>query len=194
MTAFTDFIDLQTAVVEMVKRPDIADVMPRLVKLAEAEFSRRLRTADQMDVADVVISAGTADLPYGCQSIIGVYDSAGREYVAQPPQALRMIQSRGYFAIVGRTILAAADETLTVQFYAAIPTITDDARSSSWLLERHPGLYLYGVGIEAAKYIGDVELARNMLPVLQDEYAKAMSDDDSTRYSRARVRVQGVVP
>ena len=43
MTAFTDFLDLQTAVIEQVARPDIADVMPRLVKLAEAGINRRLR-------------------------------------------------------------------------------------------------------------------------------------------------------
>ncbi len=194
MTAFADFIDLQTAVIEMVKRPDIADVMPRLVKLAEADFNRILRTADQMQLEDVTISGGVAELPWGFQSLIGVYDAAGREYIAQPPQALRAIQSRGYFAIVGRNIHASADETLTVQFYGAVSTITDDPRASNWLLQRHPGLYLYATGLEAAKYIGNVDLARDIGQVLREEYAKAIGDDASLRYSRARVRVQGVTP
>jgi hypothetical protein len=194
MTAFADFIDLQTAVVEMVKRPDIADVMPRLVKLAEADFNRRLRMADQMQLATVEIVEGMGNLPYDFQQLIGIYDGAGREYVAQPPQALRMIQNRGYFAIVGRKIHAAADEALTVQYYGGIPSIADDARSANWLLERHPGLYLYGVGMEAAKYIGNAEIGAVVGPLLAAEYLKAEGDDDNRRYARARVRVQGVTP
>lgn len=43
MTAFTDFLDLQAAVVEHVRDASIADVFPRLVKLAEVTFNRRLR-------------------------------------------------------------------------------------------------------------------------------------------------------
>ena len=194
MTAFADFIDLQTAVVELVKRPDIADVMPRLVALAEASFNRRLRTANQMELADVVISGGFGDIPYGFLALIGVYDSAGQEYVAQPPQALRTIQSRGVFAIVGQKIHAAADETLTVQFYAAIPTITGDARSSNWLLEGYPSLYLYAVAAEAAKYIGDAQLASGLMQIAEAEYTAVIADDHGRRYERARIRVPGVTP
>lgn len=194
MTAFLDLIDLQTAVVEMVQRPDIADVFPRLVKLAEADFNRRLRMAEQIEIKDVTISGGSASLPYGLQSLIGVYNGAGYEYVAQPPQAIRTAQSKGYYAIIGDKIHAPQDEVLTLQYYAAIPSITDDQRSSSWLLERHPGLYLYAVGAEAAKYTGDGERLAAIMQALAGEYAKADGADGSRRYSRARVRVQGVTP
>ena len=194
MTAFLDLIDLQTAVVEMVKRPDIADVFPRLVKLAEADFSRRLRMAEQIEVSQVTISGGSANLPYGLMALLGVYDSAGNEYVAQPPQAIRTRQERGYYAIIGDKIHANADEDLTLQYYGAIPTITDDQRSSNWLLDRHPGVYLYGVGAEAAKYVGDGERLAAISAALASEYAKAQGQDGSQRYSRARVRMQGVTP
>jgi hypothetical protein len=194
MTAFADFIDLQTAVVELVKRPDIADVMPRLVKLAEADFSRRLRMAEQIDMAEVDISGGSAPLPFGLQSIVGVYGPTGAEYIAQPPQAVRRATQRGIYAIFGGRINAPVDETLSVQFYGAIPTIADDPRSSNWLLDRHPGLYLYGVGLEAAKYIRDADLVATIPPVLAAEYAKADGDDSARRYARGRIRLNGITP
>lgn len=194
MTAFADLIDLQTAVVEIVKRPDIADVFPRLVKLAEVDFNRRLRLSEQMTLASVTITGGSAALPDDLQDLIGVYDGSGHEYVAQPPQAIRTQQGRGYYAIIGNAIHAPADEVLTLQYYGAVPTITTSATTSSWLLQRHPGLYLYGVAAEAAKYIGNVELAATLDGVLTAEYLKAVSADGSKRYSRARVRVQGCTP
>lgn len=194
MTAFADLIDLQTAVVEMVKRPDIADVFPRLVKLAEADFSRALRLSEQMTQSTVTITSGSAALPADLQSLIGVYDGAGYEYVAQPPQAIRTHQSRGYYAIIGNSIHAPADEVLTLQYYASIPTITTGQTGTNWLLQRHPGVYLYGAAVEAAKYIVNAELASALSGVLVGEYAKANAAESAKRYSRARVRVQGVTP
>jgi hypothetical protein len=88
MTAFADFIDLQTAVVEHVRNPSIADVFPRLVKLAEVGFNRRLRCREQISTATVTISGGAGVLPADMAEIIGVYDAAGMEYIAQPLQAV----------------------------------------------------------------------------------------------------------
>lgn len=194
MTAFADLLDLQTAVVEMVKNPDVAEVMPRLVKLAEADFNRRLRMAQQMTTASVTIAGGVGDLPSGFEALVGLYDSAGVEYIEQPPQALRTQQSRGYFAIVGSQIQAAADEVLTLQYYASIPTISGSMTTSNWLLQRHPGLYLYAVGAEAAKWVFDADLYGKISTLLGMEYAKAEGDDAARRYGRARVRVQGATP
>lgn len=194
MTAFADYIDLQTAVVEMVKAPQIADVFPRLVRLAEDDFSRRLRTANQVVMVSVTIAGGSAALPADLMEIIGLYDGAGFELIAQPLQAVQVRQPRGYYAIAGNLIYAPADEVLTLHYYAAIPTLATGPTASNWLLQRHPGLYLYGVGLEAAKYLGNGELATAVDQVLAGEYAKVASADSSRRYSRARVRIAGVVP
>jgi uncharacterized radical SAM superfamily Fe-S cluster-containing enzyme len=194
MTAFADLIDLQTAVVELVGRSDIADVFPRLVRLAEADFSRMLRLSEQMAQTTVTITGGAASLPADFQSLIGVYDGAGYEYVAQPPQAIRTHQSRGYYAIIGNSIHAPADEVLTLQYYGSVPTITTGPTGTNWLLQRHPGVYLYGVATEAAKYARDAELALALARVLDNEYRKANEAESAKRYSRARVRVQGVTP
>lgn len=194
MTAFADFLDLQTAVVEHVGNPSIADVFPRLVKLAEVTFNRRLRCREQITTESVQISNGFGYLPPDVLEIIGVYDGAGVEYIAQPLQSLKETQSRGYYAVGGFEIYASADETLTLEYYAKVPTITDSLTDTNWLLQKHPGLYLYAVGAEAAKYLKDVELAQATLALADMEFAAAAAEDAQQRYSRARVRVMGVTP
>lgn len=194
MTAFNDFIDLQTAVVEHVGNPSIVDVFPRLVKLAEVNMNRRLRCREQISTAQVTLSNGSAALPTDFQEIIAVYDGAGIEYIQQPVQVLKEPQPRGYYGISGGNIVAKIDETLTVEYYAKVPTITDSLTDTNWLLQKAPGLYLYAVGAEAAKYLRDVELAQATMQLADMEFRAVAEEDFAQRYSRARVRVQGNVP
>lgn len=194
MTAYADLLDLQTAVIERVKNVGLADVFPQLVKLAEASFNRRLRCREQMTTATITIAGGTATLPVDLEEIIGVYDGAGYEYINQPAQALQQVQDRGYYAISGSNIVAKADETLTLQYYAKLPTISASMAGTNWLLQRHPGLYLYGVAFEAAKHLADAGLAQAVEPIMEMEFRAVDAADASSRYARVRVRIAGVTP
>lgn len=192
MTAFADLLDLRTAVVEQVGRPDIADVFPRLVALAEAAFNRKLRARDQITTATLTLASGTVALPSDYAEMIGVYDGNGNEYVQQPQQAAHM--DRCYYAINGSNLtLYGYSGDVTTQYYATIPALSD-MTDSNWLLQKYPGVYLYGVATEAAKWMRDRELASDMAGLLQGEITDLRADDETARYSRARVRVQGVTP
>lgn len=196
MAAFADLLDLRTAVVEHVGRADIADVFPRLVALAEAAFSRRLRLRDQIATATLTFTGGAAPLPADFAEAIGLYDASGAEYVAQPLQQVKTSGSSAFYAITGAQIVTysgAGDRTL--EYYATIPTLTDGGMTdTNWLLARYPGIYLYGVALEAAKYIKDIDLVQATAQLLAMAYAEAEADDARARYSRARVRLPGVVP
>ena len=194
MTVFADLLDLQTAVVERVRNVGITDVFPQLVRMAESDFNRRLRCAEQVTTDTVTVTSGTAALPTDVQELIGVYDAAGVEYIGQPLQALKTAQSRGYYAISGTNIIARNDEDLTIEYYASLPTITDSMADTNWLLARHPNLYLYGVSMEAAKYLRDAELIAGLTAPLAMEFDAVAGADMSFRYARARVRVAGVTP
>ena len=61
--AFDDFLDLRTGVFEQIGRSDIADVFPRLTKLAEARLNRELRCREQITEATLTFSGGVASLP-----------------------------------------------------------------------------------------------------------------------------------
>lgn len=194
MTAFADFIDLQTAVVEHVRNPSIADVFPRLVKLAEVTFNRRLRCREQITTSALTITSGAAALPSDYAALLGVFDASGVELIQQPVQVLQEAQPRGYYALSGSNVIAKNDEVLSLIYYAKVPTITDSLTDSNWLLQKHPGVYLYGVGLEAAKYLRDAETAQATMPFLDMEIDAANGQDAQERYGRVRVRVQGVTP
>lgn len=194
--AFTDYLDLRTAVLEQVGDTSLSDVFDRLTKLAEARFNRRFRLSDQITTATLTIASGTASLPSDLAEIIGVYDANGFEYVAQPSQNARITTDhRHFYTIEGDSLKTVGpDGDKTLQYFAKIPTLTASPTTSNWLLAGYPGVYLYGVAFEAAKYMRDAESAAQMRALMDAEIAEAISDDNDKRYSRARVRVQGVTP
>lgn len=194
MSVFADYLDLQTAVIEQVGNPDIADVMPRLVKSAEVEFNRRLRCREQMTEATVTTASGSVALPSGFVEVISLSNTSGAEYVAQPVQAYdKLTNKAGFFAISGSDLLAP-DAQYTLRYYAEVPTITDSMTDTNWLLAKHPNLYLYGVSAEAFKHLMDVERAQAMVGVRDMEFDAAARLDKGERFARARVRVAGVTP
>jgi hypothetical protein len=194
VTAFSDLLDLQTAVIELVKRPDIAEVMPRLVVLAETEFNRRLRCRQQMAAVVVTIANGQGPLPDDFLEPVGLFDTSGQEYIQAPVHIVEDGQDRGHYAIVGDDLLCNADGDKTLSYYAKVPTISESMTDSNWLLTASPGLYLYGVGYEAAKFIGDADRARLARDLMEMEFAATAAADASARFGRASVRLRGVFP
>jgi hypothetical protein len=192
--AFSDFIDLQTAVIEHIKRPDIADVMPRLVLLAEVGFNRRLRCREQMASVVITIANGQGPLPADFLEPIGLFDGNGQEYVQSTVQIIEDGRDRGHYAIIGDDLMCNSDGDKTLSYYAKIPTISESMTDSNWLLQRHPGLYLYAVSYEAAKYAGDADRAGLARELMEAEFAGIYAADASARFGRATVRLRGVTP
>lgn len=195
MSALADFLDLRTAVIEQVGRADIADVFPRLVLMAEARFNRELRTKAQITTATLTFTSGTAALPSDFAEAIGLYDSNGYEYVQQPTVATKPSYGTRYFyAITGsNAYVNGYDGDLTLEYYATVPTVTDSMTDTNWLLAKYPGAYLYGVALEAAKYLRDADMGKAMATLLRQELDDISADDFRARFSRARVRVQGTI-
>jgi hypothetical protein len=195
MAAFADMLDLQVAVVDFIGDETIVDVMPRLVQLAEARFNREIRCREQITTDTLTFASGSAALPTDIAEIIGLFDTAGREYTAQPVQIVQDGTVYSFYAVDGANILAPGIEgSAELIYYATIPTLTTSMTTSNWLLARYPGVYLYGVGLEAAKYRKSVELATAAAAFLKQEMDDLTSDDARSRYARAAVRVVGVTP
>lgn len=192
MTAFADYLDLRTAVIETVRDDSITDVFDRLTKMAESRLNREMRCRDQITTTTITVSGGTGALPADFQEMIGVYDSNGYEYVAQPSQAVR-VDNDSYYTIEGGN-LVADDREYTVQYYAALSTLTAGSTTSNWLLQKYPEVYLYSVAVEAAKHLRDTEAGPVLVRMRDDAIREARADDERQRYSRMRVRVAGVTP
>lgn len=195
MTAFADFLDLRTAVIEHVGRAEIADVMPRLTALAEADFNRRIRHGVQVATDTLVFTGGIAPLPADYLEVIGIYNDLGHEYPLQSIQRTRASRARTMATIVGQSVrIEGFEGDLNLDYYAQIPTITTAMNATNWLLQRYPDVYLYGVGVEAAKHVRDADLAQVIGGLYQAALNNLHIDDDSERYARAQVRIAGCVP
>lgn len=190
MTAFADYLDLRTAVLEAVRDTSLTDVFDRLTKLAEGRFNRELRLRDQITETTVTVTSGSGPLPADFAELIGAYDGYGREFVLQPIQAVQPTQY-SFIAIDGANLLGN-DREYRVQYYATIPTLTTSLTTTNWLLTKYPEIYLYGVATEAAKWLRDAEA----VPVFEGYRERAIFDaqanDARERYSRARVRLGNV--
>lgn len=180
--AFADYLDLRTAVIEMVGKPDIADVFDRLTKLAETRLNRELRMRQQVVETTVTITAGSAPLPSDYAEIIGVYDQSGREFLTKTLQDVQDDDT------------TVSDGEYGLQYYAKLPTLTTNPTTTNWLLSEYPDLYLYAVGHEAARHVRDVELIEVTGGLRQQALDEASGNDDASRWARARVRVKGPTP
>jgi hypothetical protein len=194
MTAFADLLDLRTAVVEIVKSETIVDVFPRLVRLAETDFNRRLRCREQITEVSVTVSGGTVALPSDFSQALGLFDGAGREMANLSQQGYKRLSQKTGFYSIGAGAISAADADYTLSYYAKVPTIADALTDTNWLLTKHPELYLYAVASKAAKHMLNIELARDTTALALAEYAEAEGQDEGERYARATVRLVGVTP
>lgn len=191
--AFTDYLDLRTAVIEEIGDTSVADIFDRLTKLAEARLNRVLRTRYQISSASVTVSSGSGTMPSGFLEVIGVFDGNNREIVARPYQFTAQTYQMGQYSLTSTDILTA-DGTYTVQYYAPLSTLTASMTTSNWLLENYPGVYLYAVTVEALKSKRRVDEAAAVEAVLKSEIADLETDDFAARYARGAVRVQGGTP
>jgi hypothetical protein len=195
MAAFTDMLDLQMAVVDMIGDEAIVEVMPRLVQLAEASFNRKIRAREQITSASLTFAISTATLPTNVAEIIGLFDTSGREYIQQSLQTVQDATVFSFYALDATSIVAPGIEgAATLKYYATLSTLTASMTTSNWLLQRYPGVYLYGVGLEAAKFTKNLEAVASIGGLLKAEMDDLARDDAGMRYARARVRVEGVTP
>lgn len=194
MSVFADYLDLRTAVIEVIGNADITDVFPRLVKMAEKDFERRLRCREMITDTTLTVSSGTASLPADFLEVIDLSTSAGVEQVQVSRQAYeKLSDKRGFFTVDSANVLAS-DAEYDFRYYTKLDTLTASNTTSNWLLAKYPELYLYAVAEKAAKHLANVELATATGSLAETEYNSVAGQDYAERYSRARVRVAGPTP
>ena len=192
--AFTDYVDLRTAVIEQVGDHDIADKFDRLTQLSEAEMNRRLRTRHQITSTALTVASGVATLPSDVLEPIGLFMASGAEILARAPKSFERLTNKDHSYVISGAQLETQDGEYTFEYYAKIPTLTVSMTTSNWVLENYPALYLYAVSVEAAKSMKDVQMVQDLMALKEIEYATAIGGDAAERYGSARVRVVGATP
>lgn len=180
MAAFQNIIDLRFGVSDHVGNRNISDVFPRLVEMAELDFNSRLRTRHQIVDATLTFDEGVSPLPPDFLEILNVCPRPGMK---------KQFQIDGF-----NITIPGFSGDLTIQYYAKLPSLTCSPTASNWLLARYPSVYLYGVGMQAAKHLKDMETAVATSSLYGEALNLLRVDDERARWSAATVRVQGLTP
>jgi hypothetical protein len=197
MSVFAGYLDLRIAVADHVKNSNISDVMSRLTQTAEAWLNQKLRAREQITATTATFTAGVAPLPADYLEMIALYDTTGRNPLIQGTlQEVKLVNSPYWrYAVNGTSIyLYGYTGSRNIEYYASLPTLTTSATTTNWLLAKYPNVYLYAVGLEAAKFLRDAELIQATAPLLQGAMGDLKVDDDRALWGNGSARPQMVMP
>ena len=198
MAVFADYLDLRVAVCEWVDRRDITDVMPRFVQQAEAVLNKFLRTRENTTFgATLTFTAGLAPLPADFEEVVTVWDATNK-YPLSGANGRQLLQGTGdiySFAIDGTNVfIDALTSTRLMDYYAKLSTLTASLTTSNWLLQRSPGLYLYAVCVEAAKWMKKPDLVAAAQSLMEEERRELQRDNARATFGSAQIRVRAPTP
>lgn len=196
MAAFADALDLKFAVGDLVGNRSISDVWGRLVQMAETALNQKLRVRQMITDATLTFDEGAAPLPPDFLEIIHVYGPCGYQMRAGSlaaylrPGSCYSQYEIGPYNITVRGFSGDKD----IQYFAKLPSLAHSLSSCNWLLSCNPDVYLYAVGLQAAKHLKDVEIGQAADQLLAAALQSLKIDDERARFSNSIVRVQGMTP
>lgn len=158
--ALNEYSALRSSIKDWAVRDDLGDdLIKDFVILTEAMFNygdgsndvAPLRVRDMETTASVTVTSGTGSLPDDFLEAIKVKDpgSITRDLKYASPDWLDENFPTGqddtypdFYTVIGSSLICPISVSLT--YYAKIPTITDSEGDFNWLLTKAPNAYLYG--------------------------------------------------
>lgn len=191
MSGLQNFDELVATVADYLNRSDLLSNIPTFIRLAEADFDRRVRHPLMMNQVAAKVVEGYIPLP---DDLIEVYaldipGTSRRELRFIPYAEFQRLSHSirdgnvTYATIEANQINFLAGPppdgvTVTLRYYGAIPRLGPNI-SSNWLLRKWPDAYLYGTLLQSAPYTGDdtnLNQWAQILSGLMDSLRKANDD------------------
>jgi hypothetical protein len=194
--------ELKTAIQGWLKRDDLAPNMLDFIALAEARIARELRPLRQITQTTLSASAGSGlvALPTDWLETVRirlVLPDTELEYISpQQMVAAYRLADRGTpvaFTMEGPQLRLApvpdADVTLDVSYHARLPALAADD-STTWLLQQHPGIYLWSALSEASPFVLDDARAMLWEQKAKGEMLAFATADDRGAHSGSTLRIR----
>ena len=108
-----------------------------------------------------------------------------------PPEALHTDVRQGTatgYVLVGNSlklINGSDGDAYTLTYWQEVPDLASSPMNRNWLIQREPGLYLYGALIEASPYLQDDARTTVWVQQYQSILAGMQAEDDRARYGNA---------
>lgn len=204
---FGNYVQLQTAILAWLARPGdpkVEPAVPDMIRLFEAEATRRLRLWRGETTARIAVTAGVPDytLPNGVTRAVWFISGAGdQRLLGYLPltNSGRIWGTSGaprfYTISANRISIApkpAAGGTLAIDYVQELPLLAAPV-DTNWLLAGAPDAYLFGSLAEAELYIGHDERAPMWLQRREAAFASLIAQDLKFRWpGPLQIRVDGI--
>jgi hypothetical protein len=190
----SSYSDLQTAVGDWLARGDITTArIQDFIRLAEARFSRILRTRQMITRETASLTTEYTALPTGFLQMAGFHLLLAEKYRLEymTPEQMDATWAGSYtgqpryYCIVGTEVRVAPTPDTSYAAEMTVYTFTplSDTATTNWLLTSHPDAYLFGALSEAAPYIGDDDRLALWQGRLKEIIETLSGSDQRGRYS-----------
>lgn len=194
--------ELKTAIAGWLKRTDLEPQLLDFVALAEARISRELRPLRQVFQTSISFGAGASlvDMPADWLETLRVRLGAPDrvlEFVSQQHLADQYraadLGAPAAFTMVGPHMrlgpTADSAGTLDITYHARLPALAADD-STTWLLQQHPGIYLWSALSEASPFVLDDQRATLWEAKARNEMLAFATADDRAAHSGSTLRIR----
>lgn len=199
---FSTYAELQTAVLGWLARPGdplVAPAVPDMVRLFEAEATRRLKVGAAEKMVTITTVAGVPSVPL--PSDFGQLRRVSRDgltlaYVG-PTSIPGMSGPPLAYTLWGATSLwlgPAPDTAYEIEllYQSGVPPLSD-SNPTNWLLAANPDAYLFGCLVEAELYIGHDERVPLWAQRREAAFASIEQADRKARWgSPLTIQVDGI--
>lgn len=181
--------------------PQLASLVPSWIRLAEADFSRRLRVLDMETRATMTTVASTEStaLPTGWRGFTRIKLTGGRKLevatgqeLDELPEASEGVPER--YAIAGGYTWwwPVPDDAyaIPVTYWKAIPAL-GASQAANWLLDRAPDLYLFATLCQAEAYLQHDARLQVWLAAREKGIADLQTEDTRDRLSGSSINAYG---
>jgi hypothetical protein len=180
-----NYTELQAAVAQWLNRTDVSGDIPDFIKLAEADIETDLRGKVVTIDEAISIDSDSVTLPGDIKMPKSLYDEYGPILLTTPDEVarLRKLNPSGAIRASHAAILTDGTDFLllaapvpastvvaTLVYEPSLPALSDE--DSTWLLTRHPGVYLYGALRHGAVFLRDPEQAALWEKLYLDQMSK----------------------
>lgn len=178
--AISNNTELQSAIASWLNRSDLTGVIPDFISLAESEFNRRIRLADNETRTTLTVSSGVAALPSDFAQIKSISDNLG--YLvhrnAEEFAAYEQVGANArIYTLQGTNIRTrTAQGNLTLVYWAQIPALSG-SNPTNWLLTKSPNLYLFTSLGYAADYLHDDNLLTKYRGIAEGQFSQLKRDE-----------------
>lgn len=203
--SFTNYTNLQSAIINALHRSDLSASVPDFISLAEDKLNKRLRIRAMESRVTASINAEYASLPDGFLAMRNVQINAvprvrlqyaGPEWLDAKYGDTSFTGTPKFYSLVGGEIQFAPipDSTYTVEldYYVSFDIATD---STNWLLTNAPRCYYYGALMEASAFLINDKRIPVWAQLLETAIKEVEEADDKDKIPDfgLQVRPDGVV-